>query len=477
MPAPVTNLILFFCCASLFTSCAIAKDELADRVTIEPATAVSTQTRQPTPTTTITPHPTGTYTATPTTTATPAPTVMPSPTVISPHETLIFVSEGALVQWHPQTSEVETLTNNVSNPIYGGDIAVFVRKTIPDEAYALVAFHIPTHSEREITVLPHKPIEISLSPDGHWVIYALGQIKEIPTLIVHEIQVNDQGIAAAPSTRTWNPQNAWSWPYNKLIWATNNLISWSDKNGIWLADLQAAETEPFVAVEPSTNTYEMAPLNPAEADKGSFTTSTTYLPQKWSPDGRFLLVVEYFFEDGVFRIIDRESGQSAELPESYYGVFTDDAVWLDDNQLLHLSTTGKANIWQVDPVADPSLHLIQSIPLQIISATSGYFFLTLSADNHVRFLANQNQSNTFNLFEIDLATNQLAQSSLNPNLGYDQPVVTWNQAGDQALLTFTVYEEDWVHHIFVDDLDGDVPLEISKIVGKNACCFYWYTEE
>ncbi len=388
---------------------------------------------------------------------------------------LLFVSQDELKQWDPVTYQIETLAENVAEAVYGGDLAILSQENPSTGSYTLSAFHFLTRIKTKIIDPPKNPHAISLSPNGQWLAYVTRESEQMPSLIVRKIQTNAAGIIGSESILALNLSSDWAWPFDTLSWAADDFVSWSDREGIWLADLTAIPVSPFVAIEPSRNTYQFPALNPT-ASGSSSSANTKYIPLRWSPNGRFLIVIEYYFEDGVFRVIDRHTGLSAEVPNSYYGVFTEDAIWLDNNNLLHLSTAAKANIWHVNPEAEPFLELTNTIPLDSIAPSSSYDFLRLVNHNVAHFVASSRQSNEYNLFKLDLTTCQLTQSSQNPNADYGWPSVTWSHEGNYALLLFQVYDPTWVHRVFFDELNGEQPTDLGDSLGTEPWYFYWYKQ-
>ena len=222
--------------------------------TVMPSTATPTATD----TTTPTPPP-------PEPSVTPSPTLTPAPTqtpeFMWPTASLLFIRDNNLQQWIPQTGEVKTLAEHVRLYAVPQSRAVVVlrREFVADEEYALVLFHIPTGSEVELSRTPSEPtfgpLYTTISPNGRWLADVTGESRDLAVITVRELSVEGQQLTVSEPVLTVTPGKGWNWPYDQLMWPTENEISWSDDSGIWVADLNSSPIEPVIAIAPSTNTF------------------------------------------------------------------------------------------------------------------------------------------------------------------------------------------------------------------------------
>ncbi|MBX3056830.1 MAG: hypothetical protein KF770_10190 [Anaerolineae bacterium] len=461
-----TKALLFSICILFLAAC--QPDLETIEVTARP-TLTATVLAMDTATSVASPTPTATPTAVPPTpypTATDTPTPTATPTAVLPSASVLFVRDDALQQWIPQTGEVKTLVENVTGDItYSADIAVFLRELTPEQDYALIVFHIPTQSEYELFrtsttplagVGPFEP-STSISPNGRWLAYMSGDSRDSVTLTVHEIIVEDQQVTVSSPVLTVAPGNGWNWPYDQLTWPTENEISWSDRDGIWVADLSANPIEPFVAIAPSTNTFLFASPNPAYWDEEPDTVFTKFIPWEWSPDGHYLLAEEYFYEYGEFRVIERGTNHLIEIPDSGIGAVSDGAVWLDKTTLLHYRASGEARIWKINEGNDLTAFLQETIPAMEMGYVGGVWLF----GDHLRV------SDYASLFDLNLATGefielaQVAQeTSWPPHWSPDGQHILWRDSG----------------HVFLNNLNGDEPVEMEAVFGTDSCCWHWYEE-
>ncbi len=420
----------------------------------------------PTPTTTSTPIPT---LPPPEPTTTPHPTPTSTPELMLPTASLIFVSENNLQQWNPNTGEVSTLAKNIPNyMVYSGDTVVFQRDVIPDQEKALVVFHIPTQSEIELLKTSAIPTDgnfvydVSISPNGRWLAYAAGESRDSVVLTVHEMTSDNQQFVVSDPVLTVTPGLGWNWPHDQMMWATGNEISWSDESGIWVADLNSDPIEPVVAIAPSTNTFLFTSPNPADWDKEPSEVYTTFIPFQWSPNGRYLLAEEYFYEYGELGVIERGTNRLIEIPESAIGPVSDGAIWLDESILLHYQASGTLKVWRIDSENDPMISLQKTIP----AVMTGYEEGIWTFGNHLRIYGYSS------VFDINLETGELVE--LVQNIGWP---LYWSPDGQYVLWNKTNYiENERFDYMFWDNLNGDTPIELDSILGQHTCCWHWFEE-
>lgn len=452
-----------------------AADEPAPTPTaIVNVTAVpsATPTASPTPQPTLLPA-TPTFTAALTVTVIPTLTPMPTATATPslPSASVLFVHDNALQQWLPQSDEVKVLVGGVHSwPQYANDIAVFMREISPEED-ALIVFDIPTQTEYEVfrtsTVSLARTVDrsITVSPNGRWLAYASAEgLQDPATIFTHEILRQAEGITVSPPILTLMSASPWVWPYEIFSWATPDELSWSNKDGIWAVDLNRSVITPIVVIAPSKNTYQVPPMNPADQDKGPGTAYSHFLPHVWSPDGHYLLVVEYFFEDGILRVLERDTNRSVEIPGSGVGPISDEAIWIDDNTLLHFNTQNAIQIWKMDVDADLTLLLEKSFPLPDFWMIANLRLV----NNHLLF----SSGTQVLLYDLDLETGQLVEifsdSSTYIIFGWspDNQYALW---GDSK-----VVDNERTKPVFLMNLNEDIPRDMSSVFGVDSCCWHWY---
>lgn len=422
--------------------------------------------------------PSATATAAPTMTVTPQSTAMitltPTPTAVPlPSASVLFVQEKALQQWMPQTDEVKKLATDVDGRIkHAGDIVVFMRKVAEGDK-ALIVYHLPTQTEVEVFHTATVPLisglneAVTISPNGRWLAYAsAAELSEKPTLFVHEILVAGEQVSVSPPVMTLVTDSPWREYHGHFLWVSDSELSWPDKNGIWMMDLSGTLIEPATVIAASTNTYQVGPMNPADQDQEPSSFFTKFFMEEWSPNGRYLLVVEYFYEEGEFRIIERDTNRLFEVPDAYVGGLTDDVFWVNSETLLHFDAGNAIKIWNIDGDQDPALSLEKSIPLEQFWDIR----YTRIVDNHLRFGSLDDAM----LYELDLNSGELTQIVLAPGpIAYRELV--WSPDDQYVVgLYETRVDDEWIYPtLFANVIDG-VLWDVEEIFETDSCCFYWY---
>lgn len=430
--------------------------------TVMPSTATPTATYTTTPTP---PFPEPSVTPFPTLTLTPAPTQTPEFTW--PTASLLFVRDNNLQQWIPQTGEVKTLAENAR--LYAApqsrEVIVLKQEFITDEEYTLVVFHIPTGSEVELSTTPSEPtfgpLNTTISPNGRWLAYVTEESRDLAAITIRELSVEGQQLTVSEPVLTVTLEKGWNWPHDQLMWPKENEISWSDESGIWVADLNSTPIEPIITIAPSTNTFLFASPNPANWDDEPSPVLTKFIPYLWSPDGRYLVAQEYFYEYGELRVIERGTNRLAEVPESAIGPVSDEAIWLDETTLIHYQASGTIHIWQIDFDKDPMLTLQKTIP----AVPMGYVGALWSFGKHLQ------ASDYSSVFDINLETGEVVEVA--KDIGWP---LYWSPDGQYVLWNETTFiNEEMQARVFLDDLRNR-PRELVDVLGLDSCCWYWYEE-
>lgn len=481
------KLFLLFICLIGLIGCLPAREPVAVTrpvLVTEVPTGVSTAVP---PTNTPLPTATQVAAATAAPTTTPLPTSTPEPAW--PTTPILFVRDGALQRWLPQTNEVELLVEGVDGyRVYAPNFAVFMREVVPQETFALIVFHIPTRTEVEVLRLPatettnistgepsyYAPVSsITVSPNGRWLAYVLpNEDTDTFTLFAHEIQVANKQVLVGHAIFSSELSTDFSWPYDKIFWPTANELSWTEPDGVWIANLNETPITSDLAILASTNMILVHP-NPMiseDQDQEPYLVSTTYIPYQWSPGGRFLLAKERFPIEGwstVFQIIERGSNNKFQLPDSALGGLSDDAVWLDETHILHFRLDGLIRIWQI--VSEGELLPLLKSEFEVVIPNSDYLEarnLLPLPNNHLRF----NDITLYNrLYDLDLTTQELFKIGDNGETGSRQHF--WSPTGQYALWIANPNQGET--QVLLDLLNGEPQVDMTQIFGLDSCCWYW----
>lgn len=438
------------------TATTLAMTETATTTAVEATTVAPTAT--PTP---------PTFTATPIPTATPTPTVSPMP----PSDHFLFMRDQTLLlaSLADKTSEIMSegvMFNHSRSPFrVSGPIVLLVRHPLPEDPYTLVVLHVPSRTEMEFVTLPDAPEALSLSPNGRWVAY-----ESEGRLIVQEVIFTVSGLSVSVSVFTSEPVLQ---PQNlHLTWPTENEISWLTHQGIWTAVLTKSPIKPTIALLPSTHTYE------SPASNGHM-IPTTYIPFEWSPDGRYLLAGEYWFETGTYLIMERGSNALWPIADTNYGLgfIYDSFVWVDATTLFHFRMDGSATLWQIPTTAETPLIASQTFSLPSGEGTD----LVLLPNQHVRLVITAVQDVHYNqLYDLDLTSGQFKAISqdfnqLIPNTVYSWAPVhpQWSPDGRWAIVS--IHRDSKPNTIWLESLNGEEGRDLTSFLGDGTCCWTWYT--
>ena len=243
-----------------------------------------------------------------------------------------------------------------------------------------------------------------------------------------------------------------------------------EPDGIWIAKLDEMPVTSELAILASTNMARVYAMDPAKQDQGTQWAATTYIPSRWSPDGRFLLATERFPIEGwstVFQIIERGSNNKVQLPDSALGGLSDDAVWLDETRILHFRLDGLVRIWQL-PSEGEFLPLLES-EFEVAIPNSDYLEarnLLPLPNNHLRF----NDTTLYRrLYDLDLTMQKLLIIGDSDATGYHQHF--WSPNGQYALWIANPNQGET--QVLLDLLNGEPQVDMSQIFGLDSCCWYW----
>lgn len=472
-----TKLSLLFICVLGLIGCQPAREPVAvTRPVVVTEMPMMESTAVPP---TNTPQPT----ATQVTAATTAPTITPLPTSTPepawPTTPILFVRDGTLQRWLPQTNEVELLIEGVDSiPSFRGEFAIFLRETESEQIYNLISYHIPSHTEIVLdqvlvwefftqtgTNYAIPPGTIIVSPNGRWVCFVTESSNSVYlTLSLYQLIFTDSIIkVGSPLSISTDIRKDVSIYFASFSWENENQLSWSTHSGIWGLDLTDSSPEPTLLIQPSTNTYEHP--GAIDANGNYLPVTTTFRPSRWSPDGRYLIAREAAYEGGTFRVIERETNRTVVIPDAYYGAYSDALIWLTDDSFLQFNLNGAITHWQVQAENLFSLAEIKSFQFE-----RGFFDnLSQISDNRIRFSYSLlSGPATSWIYDLNFETGEFTK--LSSDLESREIVVYWTSNNDEILWQPITGQSS---SIFYDSLDGQASVNLDEIFGTNSCCWYW----
>ncbi|MBI4770422.1 MAG: hypothetical protein HY784_08450 [Chloroflexi bacterium] len=449
-------------------------------------------------------------------TPTPLPTLTPTPgaTVIPPIESLpegyfpplthdlYFLENHRLMRRNHATAQLETVlgaeTSGTEPPPTGigayefsrdGRLLAFIRYWIADPPgpYALNLLDMAT---QQITPVyeEHAPgaglLGMALSPDGEWLAF-------IPQDAVAAGDRRGPGWAA-PAQRPragGGPQSGVIYAVRTgglhervevgycaevrsdefvrgcggMVWSPDSQsLAWSDALGLWLAAVGQGAPRPLL-----------------ENKHDGWEHTRAYSAAAWSPAGRFLRLWISHYEGGSQAILDMQTGQLADLPDSFeYPEPLARAAWLPDGRLFALRSTNTGEgyalhgeVWRMEPGSADLLVLAASFPITATGREGFTFFAPEVLEDGRVALAVVNPSNadyqSRGLYVVapdELTVRKL--TGLPP--GSRGMQVLWSPDGASALV------RDWsTGRLLYVPADGSALYDLRPAMGENVCCFTW----
>ena len=427
---------------------------------------------------TSTPLPTATQVAAATAapTNTPLPTSTPEPAW--PTTPILFVRDGALHRWLPQTNEVELLLEGVDfNLRYRGEFATFLRQTEENYVYDFVLHHIPTGTEIIATQISARELfteagpiysipfdTVSVSPQGEWVVFiSEAADSNYLTLSINKLTIENSVINLQPTFNISTDVQKELAFYFSPSWENENRLFWSTSSGIWGLDLTDSLPTPEFLIQPSTNTYEHPGV--VDADGNYLPVTKAITPSSWSSNGRYLIAREDAYEGGTFSVIERETDRTVAIPDANYGVYSDALIWVTNDSFLHFNLNGTITHWQVQ--AEDSFSLVEMKSFQF---EHGLFAnLSQISGNHIRFSYSLlSGSATSWIYDLNFETGEFTK--LSSDLESREIVVYWTPNNEEILWQPISGPST---SIFYDSLAGQPSVNLDEVLGTDSCCWYW----
>lgn len=205
-------------------------------------------------------------------------------------------------------------------------------------------------------------VDLGKLPDGAQILYALSPDGDRLTVIfqvgcnlsyyrtIYLVDTGDPGQKQRVADCGKEADDSCSGCDTPVIWSPDSqLYAWHDNRGVWLADRAA-------------KTY-LALANPApQPDNDAYITLYNVLD--WSPQGRYLRLARRLYEGRDQAILDTQTGQVAEIPNSFVHVgSTVEVYWLEDGRLaVKRSGSPVTEIYLLSAGAENLLILVSTKP-------------------------------------------------------------------------------------------------------------------
>lgn len=509
--------VLIIFCGCCLLACCTPESMSVTRIATNPATAVV-----PVFVTGTTPPPTSeALAAEPTVITTPMPTILPTtaatetpipplpptavptavPTLLTPiqplatgqslpvNSDLLFIADGKLQLWQPQTGQVSTLlaNSNMTQVVTGWQatpdkqtVLIVQQSTHDAPGFSLLLFDTNSRQLSELwSESDHYLAGYAISGDGQTVAF----INSIPTLedaSIQEIKVINIAweqpvkLADCPNRR----QNNTGQREVDYVVSCTEVVAvpdsetwlWRDIVGLWQGGLN---TQPRLLVENNFFNDNDPPL--------------FYEPTNdWSSDGRFQMIIGRRGEGFYLHVLDIANNQLIEVPNSASGI--ERVVrwqWAPNNQLVTLQSpdeNGKgaytAELWHIEAgqfVQDASLIIpapTHAIPVALTSLADGRFAFII---NH----ADASDAANRNIYQIS-SFDQPPQAivSLPPiYTGENGQSLAWAPNNNGILyVQFISWDPESSQNIFRPfyiPADGSMLYDLSEILGNHVANFIW----
>jgi hypothetical protein len=426
------------------------------------------------------------------------PTAIPEPSATTPPASargLLFLRDGALMLWDPQTGEAETLVGPAAEPpegttgLWPGAVASFalsadrrtvvlVRLTDQRGTDELVALDLATRELRLIRALPDPGIaelmQYAVSADGEWLAYvengalpaqprggrpapiarpALGSGPRWGALFIVPVRAAGEPVEigfCGPAD-----PDEFDGLCGGLQWSPDGqALAWHDARGVWLARRGADTPVQLIAQEERTFYFI--------AQNG------------WSPSGQALLVgAAVPFSEGFYgyRVLDVAGGRLAELPEVGMQVRP---AWLRSAEAagdrLFLIAGLSGEIWRVDPASATIVERESSFALTGDNSITPAYAAVL-ADGRLAYALLGDEAtpdDVRGLYVADPATleprrlNGLPPAVHGEYMGLLDQTVSW--APDGSALAFDYQVERTIVYV---PADGSAAVDVRAVLGDQ----------
>jgi hypothetical protein len=420
------------------------------------------------------------------------------------HE-LIFLADGSLNLWQGASGQIERLAgpsapDDPTGTVYRYSISADqhwlallragpgARPTEPVSGeFVISTLDLTNHIE---TVLFTSAADaegvqqFALSPDGKWVAFIPAPLLRAGAGDVHGYSV---GVYVLPTDGSAPPREIGQCAmietsesdgpcdYNThLLWApSSQALAWEDGRGLWRSDL----TTPAQLLIADS-------LSPTEA-----ADVYIYILQAWSPDERFLLAWEQYYEGASQVIVDTQTGQRIPLPNSREGApATRRLGWLPDGRLLAIRRDGlfdeptftlAGEVWRLDATTG-ALVLDQSFLIAADArgapAVSGVTALP-NGDMAWAILSQSNvDAQTRGIYRYTPATGEMVKLNGLPPTTAGYEVAVWDITGPRVAWApdgAAIVDVPAYGLIFYAPADGKAVYDVSGALGDIPVGFTW----
>jgi hypothetical protein len=372
------------------------------------------------------------------------------------------------------------------------------------ELYELALLDMSTQQVKVLIPAQERNLaRMAISPDGQWLAYILtdaspgaalppvGQRASLAaplasplagggpssgTIYAVRIDAPDQRIELGYCAEESMPD--WLGECKDLYWSPDSHeVIWSDGRGVWLAELGRAARQ--------------VTANFADMHSGEF--GGEYHVRSWSPLGRYVLAWSHNFEVLRQAVIDTETGDVAEIPDSGEFIYPGPRVaWMQDGRLFvtrsgdwRAKLSPSVELWRIDPTSATMLMRDLDVLLNVGTTNHPAGPAQLADGRLVFALLNGDYLNYTERGLYFLALNDVlahrvtglppAVEGLNDPLSMSETNIFWTPDGTAAIVYHPgYYESD--RTLWYVPTDGSPLLDLRPVLDEGdyqACCFVW----
>lgn len=392
---------------------------------------------------------------------------------------LVWIEDGSLLRWDTKKNEIinwagmETesvvqIDNKVIHyQLYLGDelIVALDDGSIGTIDQTNLEFQLKTSVEYQFDYPSYK-----VSPDGQWLAYAT--IEEGSDLIAlygyYLLNLQNAGRPTLLGSCVLHPWTWEGWCVPNFVWTDDSsTLTWNGYDGLW-------------TVKPDNDPIFITQHQPWP-DLGFY---YKFVPQEWSPKGRYLYALRTGFDGYLVFLIDTETGRTQWIPEAWAGWGVESSyqlTWLDDGRLLEIFNPHydwaehEIIIYQMVPSGEEILRqqreAILPMMLGTVETNSEIVESIKLRDNKIIMITDD----VIYQRGANLSLRELSLSNL--SLSKAKPLITWEDEGYTESVYWT-NDGNWVFwgnisdgHVAIISVSSGEVIQLDDLFGESSCCF------
>lgn len=406
---------------------------------------------------------------------------------------LLYLSQGNLMRWSPNTDYASVLASRVTDfsvSASGKQILLLRPQQVTGggkELFKLDLLDLESHQTTTLLAGTARLYRLQISPNGDWVAYTSqdrgGTVSVLPVSpAASPTQGTSNSSGNAQLTVSSGVEAGLCLPETdldctSLIWSTNSReLLWTDSRGIWVAQPPRSAAQQVLGNQ----------ISVTDPRGGKTDVSVSFDQLSWSPGGRYALAHIAISNSDVHwqAVVDTRMSRLIQLPDTYTlgEEQPSSVVWLPDGRLAVIhpgeppNETVLVKIWQVIPTgANPvslqktftigAANLPGSLPPEVLNTPFAPDWLTALDSNTLAVAIVWPDGRAApQLLTLDLKTGSLDRLNQAPALTQR---LLWSPDGSGAIL---LDEQSRAFYASGDD----TPLRsLHTRLGEDARRFTW----